>query len=89
MKVLLLWITPVFSYVPFCINCKHFKDDIVDKKYGTCKRFPIIYKDDFYLVTGNGNTKPVNYHYCSVARSTSRMCGEEGIEFEEIEIIGK
>ena len=48
------------------------KDD-VDKKYGTCKKFPIIYKDDYYLVTGNGNTKPVNYHYCS----TARMCGEE------------
>ena len=83
MKVLILWITSAFAYVPFCINCKHFKPDLIDNKYGTCKRFPIIYKDDYYLVTGVDKTKKDHYHYCSTARSTERMCGEEGIEFED------
>lgn len=83
MKFLLL-VSPAFAFVPFCINCKHFRDDAVDKKYGTCKRFPIIYKDDYYLVTGVDKSKKDHYHYCSTARGTERMCGEEGIEFEEV-----
>ena len=84
MKFFFLVLAPVFAYTPFCVNCKHFKEDLFDNKYGTCKKFPIIYKDDYYLVTGTGNTKPVTYHYCSIARGTSRMCGEEGIEFEKL-----
>ena len=86
MKVLLLWIVPVFAYVPFCINCKHFKDDAIDKKYGTCRKFPIIKKDDDYLVTGVSKTRPVEYHYCSIARGSSRMCGENGNDFESLGI---
>lgn len=83
MKGLILLLAPVFAYVPFCINCKHFKDDVVDRKYGTCRIFPIIRKEDYYLVTGIGKTNIVEYHYCSTARGSSRMCGEKGTGFEE------
>ena len=86
MKLFFLLLSPVISYVPFCVNCKHFKEDLFDNKYGTCKKFPIIYRDEYHLVTGIGNTKPVTYHYCSIARGTSRMCGEEGSMFEGNEL---
>ena len=76
MKVLiLLWITSVFAYVPFCINCKHFKNNVLDKKYGTCKIFPIIKNDD-YLVTRIYKPKPEEYHYFSTEKGSLRMYGE-------------
>jgi hypothetical protein len=85
MRFFFLFLVPVLCYVPFCINCKHYKVDLLDKKYGTCKLFPINQKDDYYLVTGIDKTKKEYYHYCSTARSTARMCGEEGKGFKEID----
>ena len=82
MKFLVFFIVPVFSYVPFCIHCKHFKRDSIDNKYGKCSLFPRLTEDDYYLVDGL-HTKETDYHYCATARVSDKMCKKEGIYFEK------
>jgi hypothetical protein len=66
----------------FCKDCKFFKKDFFSEtKYGHCSRFPNQPIDN-YLVDGYKDTSPTSYHYCSVARSSERMCGPEGKYFE-------
>ncbi len=66
----------------FCKDCKFFKKDFFSEtKYGHCSHFPNQPIDN-YLVDGFKDTSPTSYHYCSVARSSERMCGPEGKYFE-------
>jgi hypothetical protein len=69
-------------HVPLCIHCKHYRSSFLDTKYGTCNLFPINQKDDYYLVNGVRSKKTSDY-YCSTARGSSRMCGEEGKYYEQ------
>ena len=61
----------------FCKNCKFF----TETKFGHCSRFPFQQTDN-YLVDGYKDESPINYHYCSTARSSDRMCGPEGKYYE-------
>ena len=60
----------------FCKNCKFF----TETKFGHCSRFPFQQTDN-YLVDGYKDESPINYYYCSTARSSDRMCGPEGRGF--------
>jgi len=83
MKLTLLMAAPAFSFeIPLCIYCKHYKKHFLqDTKFGKCALFPIVTNDDSYLVNGVKSREVVNY-YCSTARGSDRMCGEEGKYFE-------
>ena len=84
MKLALLMAMPAFSFkVPLCIHCKHYKNTFLqDTKFGTCTLFPIIKRDDSYFVNGVKSKNNV-YYYCSTARGSERMCGEEAKYFEQ------
>lgn len=64
----------------FCINCKFFKKDFMNNnKYGRCSLF--IKENADYLVVGIEEKSFDNYYYCSTARGSEGMCGEEGKEY--------
>ncbi len=66
-----------------CKDCKFFKKDFsTETKFGHCSNFPIQEKDNYFLVDGFKDTSPTSYHYCATARSSERMCGQEGKYFE-------
>jgi len=60
-----------------CVNCKYFITDNGSGKYGKCSLFSRKENEIYRLVNGiyeyNNET-----HYCSVARGSESMCGEEG-----------
>jgi hypothetical protein len=59
-----------------CINCKYFITDNRSGRFGKCSLFPQEQGTINFLVNG---VNDVNYYsYCSTARSTKDMCGEEG-----------
>ena len=63
----------------FCKNCKFFrKNFFTETKYGHCSLFPNQPIDTNYLVDGYKDESPISYYYCSIARSSDRMCGSEG-----------
>jgi hypothetical protein len=69
--------------IKLCKDCKFFKKDFsTETKFGHCSHFPIQEKDNYYLVDGFKDTSPTSYHYCATARSSERMCGQEGKYFE-------
>jgi len=75
---------PLFAHSQekICKHCKFFtKDFFTESKYGHCSRFP-IQSTDYYLVDGYKDESPTSYYYCSVARSSDRMCGLEGKYYE-------
>ena len=82
----LLKVAPLFlvnDEIKICKDCKFFKKDFsTETKFGHCSHFPIQEKDNYYLVDGFKDTSPTSYHYCATARSSDRMCGEEGKYFE-------
>lgn len=85
MKLALLMAIPAFSFeIPLCIHCKHYRKTFLqDTKFGTCALFPFtVTNDDSYFVNGLKSKKVVDY-YCSTARGSYRMCGEEGKYFEQ------
>ena len=62
----------------FCKDCKFFKKEFfTETKFGHCSRFPFQQTDN-YLVDGYKDESPINYYYCSTARSSDHMCGKEG-----------
>jgi len=66
----------------FCKNCKFFKKDFfTETKYGHCSRFP-FQQTNAYLVDGYKDESPMNYYFCSTARSSDSMCGPEGKYYE-------
>ena len=85
----LLKVAPLFlvnqddEKIKICKYCKFFKKDFhSETKFGHCSKFPNQPIDNYYLVDGFKDTSPTSYHYCSVARSSERMCGPEGKYFE-------
>jgi hypothetical protein len=66
----------------YCVNCKHFKSQFFfPTEFGKCKLFPIIKKDENFLVTGKVK-EVTDYKYCSVVRVYEDKCGEEGKLYE-------
>ena len=66
----------------FCKDCTFFKKDFfTETKYGHCSHFPFEPTSN-YLVDGYKDESPTSYYYCSVARSSDRMCGLEGKYYE-------
>jgi len=48
--------------------------------FGKCSLFPKEEKRDInYYVTGI--EKNIEFHYCSIARSSDNMCGKEGKKY--------
>lgn len=56
-----------------CIECKHFIPSKTDDIYGKCSLFPLNNND--FLING---VKDKSYYYCSTARMSTKMCGNEG-----------
>jgi hypothetical protein len=82
MKSSLLLIHTLYVSLPkFCVNCVHY---IPHKKpeFSECKLFPLG-NDDTYLITGQVNIQPIEYHYCSTARIFDHMCGKSGEKYKE------
>ena len=69
----------------FCINCKYFISNkaLLDKPtYGKCLVYPK--RDEItetFLITGQKEAQ--NYHFCSTARMSFNMCGQQGKNFKE------
>ena len=83
----LLKMAPLFlvdhDEIKICKDCKFFKKDFsTDTKFGHCSNFPIQETNNYFLVDGFKDTSPTSYHYCATARSSERMCGQEGKYFE-------
>ena len=85
--ILFFNILSAFSYNTkpnLCIDCKFFtKEFLKDNKYGKCLVFPIENLSKDYLIDGTKNTEQTEYFFCSTARSSERMCGEDGKHFEK------
>ena len=66
-----------------CINCKFYKRNFLSgNKFGKCLLFPREVSNDYIFVDGT-NSKKKEYYYCSTARTTHHMCGEEGLFFNK------
>jgi hypothetical protein len=78
-------ILPILSLkLKLCIKCKHFLTDGGNGEYGKCSLFPKENNDNIMsLVNGIIQDEPNNYYYCSTARSSARMCGEEDTKYEK------
>lgn len=66
----------------FCKNCRFYIEDLKDPQYSKCYRFPKIDNTDNYLVTGIESDKNTEFYYCSTARMSDLLCGEEGKKYE-------
>jgi hypothetical protein len=58
-----------------CINCKYFISDNSNGIFGKCSFFPTSEGKVNLLVTGVNKDE---YYFCSTARDSNDMCGEEG-----------
>jgi len=80
-------ILPLYAFqgepLKICKNCKHFTKEFFNSNtFGKCKLFPIETDSNSYLV--DGKTKPgTDYYYCSTARGSDDMCGQEGFFFQK------
>ncbi len=63
-----------------CIQCKHFIPDDDNGRFGKCSLFPSLESNIHFLVNGEKNSE---YYYCSTARKSPRMCGEEGKHYKK------
>ena len=63
-----------------CIQCKHFIPDNDTGEFGKCSLFPRVEGKINYLVNGENKGE---YYYCSTARNSPRMCGEEGEHYKK------
>jgi hypothetical protein len=81
--VLFLSISTGIAFDKLCMNCKHFKKDIfTPSRFAKCSKFLIIDTNVDHLIDGKRREEKKNMYYCSIARSSSRMCGEEGVGYE-------
>jgi hypothetical protein len=84
-------ILPILSLkLKLCIKCKHFITDGHNGEYGKCSLFPKENNGNtISLVNGIIHHEPTEYFYCSTARSSANMCGEEGSKYEKESKINK
>ena len=81
--MLFLSIASAFALDKLCMNCKHFKRDVfTPSRFGKCKKFLIIDKNVNYLIDGKRKEETKNMYYCSIARSSDNLCGENGTGYE-------
>ena len=81
MKII-LFLSVVSALDKLCMNCKHFKRDIfTPSRFAKCKKFLMIDNNVDHLIDGK-KEETENMYYCSTARSSSRLCGEEGAGYE-------
>ena len=68
-----------------CINCKYFfKDSILDNnRFGKCIFFPTTKVDSNFYVTGDEKYIKKEYYYCSTARNSDILCGNDGLKYEK------
>ena len=64
-----------------CIDCKFYKKDLFNSKFGKCSLFTLNYDQDYFLVDGNTGKK--DYLFCSIARKYDHMCGEKAKFYEK------
>ena len=66
-----------------CKNCRHFLKPLVTPiEFGKCAML-LQPKDDInYFITGKRKNKSEHY-FCSVARQSDYLCGEEGKYYED------
>lgn len=81
-------ILPVFSFTEIapklCINCKFFTNRFLnDNVFGRCSLFPKeeTRNIDYYVT---GIEKNIEFHYCSIARTSDNMCGKEGKKYIDL-----
>jgi len=77
------------------INCQVIDFNKYSLEYSRCTMFPkhnniTLDEDNFnkYLVSGKSQLKQnglrlVDYNYCTTARNDEKLCGKDGINFEE------
>jgi hypothetical protein len=72
-------LTPLFlvdaAKPKLCINCKHCIPSHTNLEYSKCALFPSKMAKINFLVNGIYEN---DYYYCSTARESNNMCGEEG-----------
>jgi len=66
-----------------CINCKHFVTDNKTGEFGKCSLFPRKEGKLNFLVSGVNKDE---YMYCTTARESTDMCGEEGKMYKKKKI---
>jgi hypothetical protein len=67
----------------FCKDCRFYIQNCKIPQYSKCYRFPKIYDNYNYLVTGIESDENTDFYYCSTARMSDILCGEEGKKYEE------
>jgi len=73
---------PTFS-LNLCINCKHFKKDIFTlTRFAKCKKFMRVEYNVEHLISGKKEKENQDLYYCSTARKSNILCGEDGIGYE-------
>ena len=84
MKSSLMIVQTLFISLPrFCVNCVHYIPHRKHRpEYSECKLFPVP-NNELYLITGQVNIQPTEYHYCSTARRVEDMCGNSGKKYKE------
>jgi len=67
-----------------CVNCRFYlkNNNPNNPQLGKCSYFTKKNDNSIFLVTGEYD-KNVEYYYCSTARMSEDMCGEQGIKYEE------
>ena len=63
-----------------CINCKYFISDNANNEFSKCSFLPTHEGKINFLVAGINQDK---YYYCSTARDSNNMCGEDGKHYEK------
>ena len=66
-----------------CINCKNFIKHNIGDEYGKCKAAYYVENNNNFLITGINYDIEIQYHYCSTARSSNFLCGENGKKYIE------
>ncbi len=65
-----------------CVNCLFFKKDYWWKnEYGKCTFFPKRNVNKNYFIDDFSVVDLPDYNYCSSARKSKNMCGEDGLMF--------
>lgn len=80
---LLFFLSIATAFDKLCINCKHFKKDLfTPSTFAKCKKFIRVNDGVEHLITGKKD-KTKHMYFCSTARLSDDLCGEEGYGYED------